>query len=67
MNATNQHSNELSAKRIALQNTFKTHTQAYGFSYEEWINPPAGSFYEGYKKELDEINNEMAPPLTYQS
>ncbi|BBB22526.1 conserved hypothetical protein [Abyssogena phaseoliformis symbiont OG214] len=67
MNATNQHSNELSAKRIALQNTFKVHTQANGFSYEEWINPPAGSFYEGYKKELDEINDEMAPPLTYQS
>lgn len=67
MNATNQHSNELSAKRIALQNTFKVHTQTNGFSYEEWINPPAGSFYEGYKKELDEINNEMAPPLTYQS
>lgn len=67
MDATNQHSNELSAKRIALQNTFKAHTQTNGFSYEEWINPPVGSFYEGYKKELDDINNEMAPPLTYQS
>ncbi|BAF61539.1 hypothetical protein [Candidatus Vesicomyidisocius calyptogenae] len=67
MIATSQHSNELSAKRIVLQNTFKAHTQVNGFSYKDWINPPAGSFYEGYKKKLDEINNEMAPPLTYQS
>ncbi|WP_190600787.1 hypothetical protein [Candidatus Vesicomyidisocius sp. SY067_SCS001] len=67
MIATSQHFNELSAKRIVLQNTFKTHTQVNGFSYKDWINPPVGSFYEGYKKELDKINNEMAPPLTYQS
>ena len=62
-----QESNELSAKRIALQNTFKEYNEKNGFSYEEWVNPPAGSFYEGYKKELDEINDQMAPPLTYQS
>ncbi|NYT52279.1 MAG: hypothetical protein H0A74_01665 [Candidatus Vesicomyosocius endoextente] len=67
MIATSKHFNELSAKRIILQNTFKDHTKVNGFSYKDWINPPAGSFYEKYKKELDEINNEMAPPLTYQS
>ncbi|HIM95318.1 MAG TPA: hypothetical protein EYM53_01710 [Gammaproteobacteria bacterium] len=67
MDAVSQESNELSAKRIALQNTFKVHTDANGFSYEEWVNPPAGSFYEGYKKELAEIDEQMAPPLQYQS
>ncbi|EEZ79615.1 MAG: hypothetical protein HN828_04385 [Candidatus Thioglobus sp.] len=67
MDAVSQESNELSAKRIALQNTFKEYNEKNGFSYEEWVNPPAGSFYEGYKKELDEINDQMAPPLTYQS
>jgi len=67
MDAVNQESNELSAKRIALQNTFKAHTDTNGFSYEDWVNPPAGSFYEGYKNELAEIDAQMAPPLTYQS
>lgn len=67
MDAVSQESNELSAKRIALQNTFKEYNEKNGFSYEEWVNPPAGSFYEGYKKKLDEINDQMAPPLTYQS
>ncbi len=67
MEAVSQRSNELSAKKIALQETFKQHTATNGFSYEEWISPAAGSFYESYKKELDEINNEMAPEITYQS
>ena len=67
MDAVSQESNELSVKRIALQKTFKVHTDANGFSYEEWVNPPAGSFYEGYKKELAEIDSQMAPPLQYQS
>jgi hypothetical protein len=67
MDAVNKENNALSTKRIALQNTFKEFNEANGFSYEEWVNPPAGHFYEGYKKELDAINNEMAPPLQYQS
>lgn len=67
MDAVSQESNELSAKRIALQSKFKAHTDANGFSYEEWVNPPAGHFYADYKKELDEINDRMAPPLQYQS
>ncbi|SFV79497.1 hypothetical protein MNB_SUP05-12-183 [hydrothermal vent metagenome] len=67
MDAVSQESNELSKQRIALQNTFKVYNEANGFSYEEWVNPPAGHFYEGYKKELDEINDKMAPPLQYQS
>lgn len=50
MIATSQHSNELSAKRIILQNTFKAHTQVNGFSYKDWINPPAGSFMKDTKK-----------------
>lgn len=67
MDATNQKSNELSAKKIALQETFKEYTAVNGFSYEEWINPASDSFYEGYKKELAEIDNEMAPAINYQS
>ncbi len=67
MDAVSQQFNKLSAKRIALQKTFKEYNEANGFSYEDWINPPAGHFYENYKKELDEINNQMAPPLVYQS
>ena len=67
MDATDQRSNELSAKKIALQETFKLHTAENGFSYEEWISPPAGSFYENYKKDLAEVDNEMAPAITYQS
>jgi len=67
MNVVDKNLNDLSTKRIALQNTFKVHTDANGFSYEEWVNPPAGSFYEGYKKELSEIDNAMAPPLQYQT
>ncbi|SMN16567.1 hypothetical protein CRYPA_326 [uncultured Candidatus Thioglobus sp.] len=67
MDATDQRSNELSAKKIALQETFKMHTAENGFSYEEWINPVSGSFYESYKQDLAEIDNEMAPEITYQS
>ncbi|HIF47081.1 hypothetical protein [Candidatus Thioglobus sp.] len=67
MDATDQRSNELSAKKIALQETFKMHTAENGFSYEEWINPSAGSFYESYKQDLADIDNELAPAITYQS
>ncbi|KAA0442848.1 MAG: hypothetical protein FXV79_00785 [Candidatus Thioglobus sp.] len=67
MDAVSSENNKLSIKRIALQNTFKEFNEANGFSYEEWVNPPAGHFYEGYKKELEEINNKMSPPLNYQS
>lgn len=67
MDAVSKKNNDLSVKRIALQKTFNEYNDNNGFSYEEWVNPPSGHFYEGYKKELDEINNEMAPPLEYQS
>ena len=67
MDAVSKESNELSAQRIALQKTFTEYNDENGFVYEEWVNPPAGHFYEGYKKELAEIDNKMAPPLQYQS
>lgn len=66
MDELGKQSNKLSAKKIALQKTFQEYSEAHGFSYEEWVNPPAGHFYENYKKELDEINNQLAPSLTYQ-
>ncbi len=67
MDGVSQEANALSAQRIELQNTFKDYTAKNGFSYEEWINPPAGSFYETYKKDLDAINEQIAPELQYQS
>lgn len=67
MDAVSKKNNDLSVKRIALQKTFNEYNDNNGFSYEEWVNPPSGHFYEGYKKELNEIDNEMAPPLEYQS
>lgn len=66
MDAVSKESNELSAKRIALQKSFKEYNETNGFSYQDWVNPPAGHFYEAYKNELDEINSKMAPPLQYQ-
>lgn len=67
MDVVSQESNSLSTQRIALQKRFKEYNDTNGFSYEEWINPPAGHFYESYKQELEDINNKMAPPLQYQS
>ena len=67
MDAVSKENNELSAKRIALQKSFKEYNEKNGFSYEDWVNPPAGHFYEGYKNDLAAINKKMAPPLQYQS
>jgi len=49
MDAVSKENNELSAKRIALQKSFKEYNEKNGFSYEDWVNPPAGHFYEGTK------------------
>jgi hypothetical protein len=38
MDAVSKESNELSIKRIALQNSFKEYNEKNGFSYEEWVN-----------------------------
>jgi len=67
MDAVSKENNELSAKRIALQKSFKEYNEKNGFSYEDWVNPPAVHFYEGYKNDLAAINEKMAPPLQYQS
>lgn len=67
MDALSKQANDLSTKKIALQETFKKYSDDNGFSYEEWINPPAGSFYESYKKDLAEIEEQMSPPIEYQS
>ncbi len=67
MDVVSKEANKLSAKRIALQNSFKEYNETNGFSYKDWVSPPAGHFYEGYKNELDQINSQMAPPLKYQS
>lgn len=66
MDVNSKELNELSAERIKLQVAFSNYNDKNGFSYQEWLNPPTGHFYEGYKKEMDDINNKMAPPLSYQ-
>lgn len=66
MDVNSKENNELSVKRIKLQAEFSDYKDKNGFSYQEWLNPPTGHFYEGYKKAIDEINNKMAPPLAYQ-
>ena len=67
MNAVSQASNELSSQRIALQETFKEYNAKNGFSYEEWVSPPVGHFYEDYKKKLEAIDEQMTPSAQYQS
>lgn len=64
-NVVSEEHNKLSARRIELQNAFAKYTAENEFSYEEWLNPAAGSFFESYKKEMDEINAQVAPALTY--
>lgn len=67
MNVVEDNLNKLSVLRIELQGEFKEYTDKNGFSYEEWVNPATGSFYEEYKKKLSDIDNQMAPKLQYQS
>ncbi len=65
MDVVSKENNKLSARKIAIQNQFAKWTAENGFSYKDWLNPPAGHFFESYKKEMDEINNKMSPALTY--
>ncbi len=58
--------NKLVNKKIKLENGFKKYNDENGFSYQDWLNPPEGHFYMNYKKELEEIDKKLAPPLTYQ-
>ena len=66
MDVNSKENNELSVQRIKLQAGFSAYNEKNGFSYQEWLNPPTGHFYESYKKEMDDINTKMAPPLAYQ-
>ena len=65
MNVVSEKENEISAKRIKLQHDFTKYTAENGFNYQEWLNPPAGHFFESYKQEIDKINEIIAPALTY--
>ena len=65
MNVTSDENNALSKKKIELQREFGAYNAKHGFSYELWLNPPAGHFYETYRKAMDEIDHKLAPPLTY--
>ena len=67
MNVVSEESNQLSADRIKLQHSFTEYNEKNGFSYEIWLNPPTGHFYETYKADMDAVNNKMAPPLQYQN
>lgn len=65
INVVSDEENKISARRIELQNNFAKYTAENEFSYQEWLNPAPGSFFESYKKEMDEINAKIAPELTY--
>lgn len=67
MDVVSEENNALSARRIEIQKDFHNYTEKNGFSYQIWLNPPAGHFFESYKKEMDEINEKMSPALTYQN
>ncbi len=67
MDVVSKENNALSAKKIILQKQFKEYTDENGFSYKDWLNPPAGHFFESYKREIDKINEKMSPALTYNS
>ena len=55
----------LSKERIQLQNEYREHIAKNGFDYMQYLNPPAGSFYEKYKTRLAEIDAVLAPELKY--
>ena len=67
MDVVDKKLNDLSIKRIELQNSFAEYNKINGFSYELWVTPPSGHFYEKYKNDLQQIDFKMAPPLQYQS
>lgn len=67
MEAITQQQRDLSKKKIILQDSFREYVDINGYSYEEWINPVTGSFYDTYKRELAEIEELLAPQLSYQT
>jgi hypothetical protein len=67
MDVVDKSLNDLSIKRIELQKSFAEYNEKNGFSYELWVTPPSGHFYETYKDALQQIDFKMAPPLQYQT
>lgn len=65
INVVSEEDNKLCARRIELQADFNKFTAQNGFDYATWLNPPAGHFFEGYKAEMDSINETISPALDY--
>lgn len=52
-------------ERLALQKEYRDYVAKNGFSYQEYVAPPAGSFVEKYHKRLAEIDAVLSPELHY--
>jgi hypothetical protein len=51
---------------IRLETEYLAHINKHGFSYQEYSNPPAGSFMEQYKKRMAELTAASGvKPLEY--
>ncbi len=64
MDVVTAEKNKLSMERISLQHKFNEYNNKNGFSYETWLNPPKDHFYATYKREIQAINEQMAPALS---
>ncbi len=52
-------------ERIELQNAYRNYVAQNGFNYQEYLSPAPGSFYDTYRRRLEEINTVLAPALKY--
>lgn len=56
----------LKQEMMTLEQEFTAHVNKNGFSYREYIDPPAGSFMEKYNKRMAELTAALGvKPLHY--
>jgi hypothetical protein len=56
---------KLVEEHLKLQQEFHDYVKKNGFKAAEFYNPPAGSFFERYRKRWSEITEEICPVLTH--
>lgn len=52
-------------EKLALDREFQEHVRAHGFDYAQYCAPPAGSWYESYRKRVKAVEDRMLTPLEY--
>jgi len=55
---------QLTVEKLKLDKELRDHIAKHGFNYPEYCAPPAGSFYESYRKRMKEIEDQLLPKLT---